>query len=285
MWIFWSALAGACLVPYYVENRKLMASHGFDFNLFMMNRLWISGLFAAVALSHADSSLEWFVIGTGVLYGFGGIPFQMSYRYVTEFVASVASEMIPVVAAVLGWLFLEERMTSSESIAFGLVIAGSFLVVMSTNNRRSAVIGYLLFVWATIFAGAYNAGTKLAKNLGDFNGLELLLLHRTGVFFAMVVLISTPMRKKMMTYFTLPKKDIIKFVRNEVFFLGFAASFAMAMVVQPKTTNNGLVSIVYFGVVQIGLFIRAWRLQEEHIKRKAIGAAIAFAGLMLLAFK
>jgi len=273
------------LVPFYISTRKLMWSHNLDYGLFMMNRFLFTLPFAVVFVAtYPATGIEWFVVATGCLYGFSGIPFQMSYKYTTEFVAAVASEMIPVFAAIIGWLALNERMTPGEIIAFVTVLTGSAFVVMSTSNgRKNALNGYGLFLLATMMAGAYNAGTKYAKNLADFSGFELLVLHRTGVFISMIALLATPLRKRMLRFFTLPGAEKLKFARNELVFLGFAASFALAMAMQPQARSNGLIGVIYFGVLQIGLFLRAVAISEKHLARKAVGAIIASAGLVYLA--
>ena len=81
MWILWSTLAGMFLVPFYISTRKLMWSHNLDYGLFMMNRFLFTLPFAVVFVAtYPATGIEWFVVATGCLYGFSGIPFQMSYK-------------------------------------------------------------------------------------------------------------------------------------------------------------------------------------------------------------
>ena len=105
------------------------------------------------------------------------------------------------------------------------------------------------------------------------------------MFITICVLFATPYRKRMLSYFALPLGEKAKFARNDMFFLGFAACFALAMAAQPKETSNGLIGVIYFGVLQIGLFVRASTVEHDHIRQKLVGAAIAFVGLLLLAMR
>ena len=286
MWILLAIAAGTILVPYYLNTARLMKKHDHRIGLFMMGALLFTLPFVVVMLPKADTAMEWLVIGAGCIYGISGIPFQISYRYVSPLIIAVSGEMVPVIAALLGWIVLRERMSFGEVVAFVAILAGSAFAAMSSGNKKTAAKGYFIILCACMFTATYQVLTKHGKNAAGFNGLELLMMHRTGVFLSNMMLLITPLRRDMLEFFKLSNADKLGIALNNLMFISFAVMFATAMATQPQARNNGLIGAVYFGIVQTGLFLHgALTGHESHITRKALGASIAFAGLIWLAMQ
>lgn len=284
MWILLSVVDGLFLAPYYIVTKRLLTKHG-EWGLLVATIGLVSSP-CLLSLMFVDNRYKAWTLFGGWVYGLAMTVFLSGYVYVSAFTASVMAQLIPAIAVFFSWRFLGESLNSQQIIAFFVILSGSLMVALNENNKRTAWRGVCALCVSSTMTALYNVVVKYAKNNG-VGGFELFVFSRAGVVLAVATLVLIPVvRKRVFKFDALPSEEKAKFGFNELCFISFVIIFMSAVAVQPKTTNVGLISLIYFFISQTGVFVHTLLSGEEkHMMRKLAGASIAFAGLMLLAMR
>jgi len=258
-----------------------MLTKGHDFRKFLM----AAGMTSLISLPflpmvHADPVSVGLSLGAGCLLGLTDIPFYMSFRHLSALTISIAGQTMPVFVLISGWLILGKEMSFNHMISFVLILSGSLLAALRKDGGKDSTKGVLLFFACISIASLFHVANSYVTNDRHISGLQVAILNRAGMLIACVLMLATRFRRGMLELFKTREQS--KFYRNNMFSVVFLGLVVLSVSLKPAELNPSIVNIVYYGTCQVCLF--AYSLaKKEPVGRKAIGAVMAFAGLIWLA--
>lgn len=207
-WFLYIAIAvsiGACrifinnyITDYYFKGRDANAQKNFywlPFIIFGIVCICISGIdfvnvpfytYAFFILAGASTAIA------GIFY-FKALELSDS----TDF--GIFSQLSPVFYLILGWIFLGQKITSTQLIAFIIIISAPILIVLTTKKRsRHLRIKAILYTLLDIAISATATSIFVKLDTGDVNfpteiGLTLL---GNGIGNAIIVFLNPKWRKR-----------------------------------------------------------------------------------------
>lgn len=160
---------------------------------------------------------------------------------------SAASRVIPVVGGAvpiftffLSYIFLGERLTLWQMVAFALLVLGGVIISSRFNNGKIAIIkGFSLAVLAGFLFAVYYTATKfLFLSMPFFEGF--IILQVGGFLGSLMLLISANNRKAIFsTSQTVKKKTAYLFIPNKII-----AALAAIMIFYAISIEESSVAII-----------------------------------------
>jgi len=205
---------------------------------------------------------------------------------------SEASRVIPIVGGAipiftfcLSYLFLSERLTTGQTVAFILFVFGGMLISSKSDNGKLIIIkGFYFAILAGFLFAVYYTLTKfLFLNILFFDGF--ILLQVGGFLGALTLLISSENRKIIFsTPKTIKKKTAYLFVPNKVL-----AALAAIMIFYAISIEESSVSVinslqasqyVFLLILAIVLSKKFPALYKEQTDKKIIAQKLLAIGLI-----
>ena len=160
---------------------------------------------------------------------------------------SAASRVIPVVGGAvpiftffLSYIFLGERLTLWQMVAFALLVLGGVIISSRFNNGKIAIIkGFSLAVLAGFLFAVYYTATKfLFLSMPFFEGF--IILQVGGFLGSLMLLVSANNRKAIFsTSQTVKKKTAYLFIPNKII-----AALAAIMIFYAISIEESSVAII-----------------------------------------
>jgi len=205
---------------------------------------------------------------------------------------SEASRVIPIVGGAipiftfcLSYLFLSERLTTGQTVAFILFVFGGMLISSKSDNGKLIIIkGFYFAILAGFLFAVYYTLTKfLFLNIPFFDGF--ILLQVGGFLGALTLLISSENRKIIFsTPKTIKKRTAYLFVPNKVL-----AALAAIMIFYAISIEESSVSVinslqasqyVFLLILAIVLSKKFPALYKEQTDKKIIAQKLLAIGLI-----
>ncbi|MCK4891954.1 MAG: DMT family transporter [Candidatus Pacebacteria bacterium] len=205
---------------------------------------------------------------------------------------SAASRVIPVVGGAvpiftffLSYIFLGERLTLWQTIAFILLVLGGVVMSSKLNNGKIEIIkGFFLAILAGLLFAIYYTSTKfLFLNLPFFEGFILL---QVGGFLGALALLAPANNRKIIfsTPKTIKKRTAYLFVPNKIL-----AAIAAVMIFYAISIKESSVSVinslqasqyVFLLILAIILSKKLPDLYNEQTDKKTIAQKLLAIGLI-----
>jgi len=224
--------------------------------------------------------------------------FTALYKGESSRVVPTVGGLIPLFTLGLSFLFLDERLSLKQLIAFCLLVSGGIILsilvtktkVLSNNHRFSFSKAFIPALGAALFFAVYFVMTKfIFFNLSLINGIIWIRLG--AVLGALILLFPLPLRR-----IILEKRKTIKMRSFELFFItrfsGAIAGFLLywAISLGSVTLVNALQGIQYLFILLLAYFLfkNIPALKEEfgkrHLIQKVIAVVFICLGLVILVF-
>lgn len=261
---------------------------------------WIGvlGVFAVVLLPFGyvrpTVSEFLFAAAAGVLFQLALLFFFSALRWLeTSRVVPVVGGGQPLIIFAFSALFLGERLTAMEFVAFVLLVAGSALISIDTHDATPAENikqrrGWLYAVLATIFFSASFTMTKAVFDMQPF--ISGFVWIRLGAFlFVLLFLLYTPWRRAILAREERPRgKYGALFLGGQLSGAGGAILINYAISLASVTIVTAMQGIQYAFLFLLAILLgrRFTQLRERltvsTVLRKIVAIIFISVGLVLL---
>jgi len=205
---------------------------------------------------------------------------------------SAASRVIPVVGGAvpiftffLSYIFLGERLTLWQMVAFALLVLGGVIISSRFNNGKIAIIkGFSFAVLAGFLFAVYYTATKfLFLSMPFFEGF--IILQVGGFLGSLMLLISASNRKAIFsTSQTVKKKTAYLFIPNKIIAALAAIMIFYAISIEESSVAiiNSLQASQYVFLLVLTIFLskKLPDLYNEQTDKKTIMQKLLAIGLI-----
>lgn len=227
------------------------------------------------------SGLVGFVLGDLVLF--------RAYIVVGARISMLIMALAPPIAALIGWVWLGEQMTTKQGVAMLLTFAGIALVILRReigdpeipNKKRKVKFSYPIAGLLLAFGGAVGQGGGLVLSkygMADYDVLSAVQIRvLTGVIGFTLIFAITNRWKYLIT--ALQHRKALGRVSLGAFFGPFLGVSFSLWAIKFTTTGvaSAIMSIVPVLIIPFSVFI----MKEKFNPKELIGAVIAMAGVFL----
>jgi probable blue pigment (indigoidine) exporter len=288
MWIVFSIIGGL-IYPVFVQGCSKLSKYGHESIRFLTSAALIGIVVAPMIVFkawHGNAKTAILLSFVGLGYGFGGLFGFRAYRTLNALTISIVNQIMPVLVLVFSWLLLGSKMSALQLLAFAIVMTGTLIAVIEPQKKsRAQSMNGMLFAFGGIIISSlswvlFNHVTTITK----VSPFHVFIFIRIGLLINGLLLFAIPaFREEIFGLFKLGRKQFSYYL-NESVGTVYGLMTVFAMVYLPDGTNPSLISLIVAAITQICLFAYfLLRKKEHYIKQKAIGAIIAFSGLLLLA--
>lgn len=235
----------------------------------------------------------WLLLSGIVGFAFGDYFLFIAITTIGARISMLIMAFSPAIAAIVGWIFINDKLTVQQIIGITITLAGIILVVLQKKNgalktgensseevkkHRRILLKGVLFA----FLGAVGQGAQLViskKGMGEYNAFAATQIRIIAGIIGFAVIISLTKEWKNVFSATRNKKamsltTIAAFIGS---FLGI--SFSLLAI---KNTNTGVASTL-MAIQPVLIIAPAAILFKEKIKIiEIIGAVIAVCGITIL---
>lgn len=252
--------------------------------LFALVFLSIFSFFYRGQLLPLDASSHawiWLSISGLVGFVFGDYFLFHSYRLISSRIAMLIMTFVPPVTALLGWVFLNEKMTPIHLLGMTLTVGGIAITIFNKSVSNKISLKYplkgLLFAFFGVLGQA--GGLILSKyGMGDYSPFASTQIRIIAGFagFALIILLTG---KTSMVLSALKNKTALAGITSGSFFGPFlGVSFSLVAI---QHTSTGIASTL-MAIVPILILPPAALLLKQTISRTDyIGAIISVSGVIL----
>lgn len=262
--------------------------------IFALSRLPFAILFFMVAGVHIPSTTSVIMMFLGGV--FWTLPVILYFKALEKEEPSRVSllmQFVPVFTLILASIFLGESLTSTQAIAFVILILGGALASVKKMNGKwhwsSAFILIMLatFLWATSDILFKKFEVEFESFMAGF------AIYFLGSFiFSLVSLAHPKGRKNVMKYFTkLPAKAWWMIKASLLAGIGGSVAFAYALTLGKASLTSVLIGTQPLFVLVIGLILACFikgvekeTLSKNALLLKSASFALILTGLVLLSF-
>ena len=125
-----------------LQRKKPEAIHGTWVICHSLILIGILAVFGVQVLAFDSFDQVLFMLLSGFITSIGAIPWFRALKGDDTFGVTVFGQTSPIIALILGFLFLNEQINSTQLIAFGLVFAAIFIVIFSAKKTKRSKINY-----------------------------------------------------------------------------------------------------------------------------------------------
>jgi drug/metabolite transporter (DMT)-like permease len=252
--------------------------------LFALVFLSIFSFFYRGQLLPLDASSHawlWLSISGLVGFVFGDYFLFHSYRLISSRIAMLIMTFVPPVTALLGWIFLNEKMTPIHLLGMTLTVGGIAITIFNKSVSNKISLKYplkgLLFAFFGVLGQA--GGLILSKyGMGDYSPFASTQIRIIAGFagFALIILLTG---KTSMVLSAVKNKTALAGITSGSFFGPFlGVSFSLVAI---QHTSTGIASTL-MAIVPILILPPAALLLKQTISRTDyIGAIISVSGVIL----
>ncbi len=222
---------------------------------------------------------QWFWLGISGVIGFflGDLVLFKSYMVIGSRTAALIMSFSPMLTAIIGWFFLNEKLTVLEIVAILVSIAG---IITAISNRKMKLNipmkGLLLALGGAL---GQSVGIILSKKgIGDYDPLAATQIRALFGFVSFVIMISFMQRWPRILLALKDKPGMKAVTVGSIFgpFIGVAlALFAI------QHTNTGIASTLMALVPIFIIWPSAVMFGEKIKTQQIIGAIISIIGVSL----
>lgn len=252
--------------------------------LFALVFLSIFSFFYRGQLLPLDASSHawlWLSISGLVGFVFGDYFLFHSYRLISSRIAMLIMTFVPPVTALLGWIFLNEKMTPIHLLGMTLTVGGIAITIFNKSVSNKISLKYplkgLLFAFFGVLGQA--GGLILSKyGMGDYSPFASTQIRIIAGFagFALIILLTG---NTSMVLSAVKNKTALAGITSGSFFGPFlGVSFSLVAI---QHTSTGIASTL-MAIVPILILPPAALLLKQTISRTDyIGAIISVSGVIL----
>lgn len=292
-WILLSLLAplffsGSNFVDKYILGKYTKSIYDFIFFSSITNWIFFFGILIFIGIPEfSPYSLVPIATGMTLLYSYGF--YGKALEKGDTSALTIFFNLIPVFTVILGYIFLGQTLSSSQLLAFVIILSGA-LIISFDKNKKSFIKGFWLiliaiFMWSVMTIYIDYGLTKMS--FWDF-----FLLDNLGSGIAGLTLFIIPsIRQRVIAGIqSASKQKFIWFTWNNILDFFGQMSIKKALFIAPAA---GLVSVIsqvqsfYAIVIGILLTLLIPKTIKEDISKitltkKILGAMIMFLGVYIL---
>ena len=242
--------------------------------------LGIATLFTKGLFIPSDATAyQWFWLGLSGFIGFylGDMVLFKSYLIIGSRTAALIMSFAPMLTAIIGWFFLDEKLNGLEITAILVSISGIAIAISNRKMRLNIPLKGLLLA----FGGALGQATGIIlskKGIGDYDPLAATQIRALFGIVGFALMITALKRWPKIAEAVKDKQGITAVTIGSVFgpFIGVALSlFAI------QHTNTGIASTL-MALVPIFIIWPSAIMFGEKVKiQQIIGAIISIIGVSL----
>lgn len=283
-----TAISWTLVGLFFSEASKRIGSLSVNFYklIFGFTMLSITAYFTRGIALPVDATLKnwtWLAM-SGIVGFFLGDYFMLkAYIEVGVRVSMLMMASSPPMAALLGFLFLSERLSPSALLGMLITISGIVLVILSKDKDKGRVrIRYSVKGLTYAFIGAFGsaAGMVFSKiGLGDYNTMAATQIRIIAGFLCFVIFVTVRNEWKNLRSAIMDRKALKFTFLGSIFgpFIGVNLSL-----VALKYTSTGIVSTIT-SMTPVTIIPFSIALFKEKVKpREILGALISVSGVAIL---
>ncbi len=253
-------------------------------SLVTLRQIFAALFFAPFALRHGGHKLptltgrEWvFIVLAGVLFGTHLLTFFYSLEYTSVLASLVLTNTTPIYAALLGYVFLQERINRSVALGIALAIVGIVIVGLGGESgepptRSAPLLGNTFAITASLMAAVYFTLGRFIRGKLDWLTYSWLVFTFAALFFV----IAKPFLGTQILGYSLEAYLWALLVLLMAQVLGhMSINFALGAL------SATLVSLVLMIIPALASLIAWFVLGENPGTLAIVGAAVILAGLVL----
>ena len=245
----------------------------------------------------ADYAIIGLLLLSGCLSSIAGIPYYKALEIEDSTNLSIFIQLAPVFYLILGWFFLGEYFSPIQLIAFLIILAAPFLIIINTRKRSrktklKAVVYALIYVIVAVIANLIfvkaNNGTMLFANEMSFYFLS------KGVTNLIIVHSRPKWRKKFITVLKESKCKVLRPMLvnatissiKDFAYRGALIAAPTVALASAATDSAVPIAVFFLGIV----FTLIWpKFGREKLDRKSIivhlvATILVVTGIILLQF-
>ena len=289
MWIAYALVSGCFLATFFWSSATLSERFGFGYGKFLMAAVPVSLVMMLVLAPFlrfdAELKMVLLAILPGIAFGLSSVPFFYSFKFLNALTISIFVQLVPVAVLIESWLFLGEGMSMQQLVAFIIILLGALVAAVESerHRRRDSFLGLALMVIGINLGALTYMLSKYFVRAG-LEGIEVYFMNRMGMLISVVMLLCIGSeRRRMLSLFATGRRQLLYYGAFSASAIGVLL-ITLAIAAQPVGMNTSLANLVRQGTCQIVLFVVFFFTRRDvNILRKAVGASIVFAGLVLLA--
>jgi drug/metabolite transporter (DMT)-like permease len=262
-------LGGVCLSFLGIADRSMDAATGPQIALYRAVGQSVFFAFVFILLkkgSVADEfrSLTWRGWFAALLMAVAGFLLIMSFQYTLVANAIFFVSLTPLVAALLAWVFLKERINRRTSIAMLIALIG-VLIIFGTNMNGEGMLGMVL---AAMMAFCYAGTIVTIRTLPNANIILIALLNGVLTILLMLMLIND---------FAISTKDLLICLALGVVQTGFGTILVLGGARHVPAAQVSILALleVVLSPIWVWIFVR-----EVPSATTLIGGAVVLAGVI-----
>jgi drug/metabolite transporter (DMT)-like permease len=238
----------------------------------------------------ANSETWFWLILSGIIgFTFGDYFLFKALTTIGARISMLIMAFSPAIAAITGWIFINDKLTLIQIIGIIVTLFGIVLVVLQKKNGNKSLNAeqkqnrkFLLKGILFAFLGAVGQGTQLViskKGMGTYNAFAATQIRIIAGIIGFAIIITLTKEWKNTILAVKNKKALI--LTSVAAFIGsfLGISFSLLAI---KNTNTGVASTL-MAIQPVLIIVPAAILFKEKIKFiEVVGAIIAVGGIILL---
>jgi drug/metabolite transporter (DMT)-like permease len=230
---------------------------------------------------------QWFWLSLSGFIGFflGDLCLFHSYSIIGSRMASLVMTLAPPITAVVGFLFLSERLTLLQTMGITVTVFGIIVAMLGKDKENKLNFNVPIKGFLFAFGGAAGQALGLIaskKGIGDYDAISATQIRAIagGICFMLLI---TFMRKWDYIFNSLKNKSGVKFVLSGSV-VGPVIGVALSLYAIQHTEAG--VAATLMALVPIFIIIPSAIMFKQRItKYHVMGALISVGGCILLFFK
>ncbi|HMD89534.1 MAG TPA: DMT family transporter [Anaerolineaceae bacterium] len=233
---------------------------------------------------------RWFWLGISGIVGLiiGDACLLQAYVLIGARIATLIMAVVPVISALLAWIFLDERLSIIEISGICLAVAGISIVILERSNPDNQPVNQRRYVLGILcaFGGALGqAGGLILAKKGLYNNFPAL----SGVVIRMLVAMSALWIGTFFLKQAGPTLQVVLEKRTALKYIIFGSVVGPFIgvwmsLVAIQNTYVGLASTLMALTPIVMLPIVRWVFKEQVSQRAVIGTLVSIIGVAIIYF-
>ena len=267
--------------------------YGYAFIVFTILLIAITGF--DLNPNFSDSFILFFV--SGLLGSLSGIPYYRALELDDSTNIGIFTQLAPVLYLILGWLFLGEKFTPLQLLAFAVILMAPLLIILTTRKRsRKIKIKAVFFAFLYVLIAVVGNLIFVKENISDLNFLtEIAFVFLGKGIGNLIIMYSRP--KWRQRFYTVTKNSHKKVFRpliaNSIIGITKDITYRLALTLAPAVAIASAASdsaepivIFFMGIILTLIWPKFGRekLDKKSIIVHLIATILVVIGIVVLQF-
>jgi drug/metabolite transporter (DMT)-like permease len=227
-----------------------------------------------------DASVHnWLWLALSGVVGFyvGDLCLFESYAHIGSRMAALIMSLSPMLTAIIGWFFLDEKLDTQSILAIVVCVAG--IVIAISNRRMKLTISFKGFLLALGGAAGQSIGLILSKKgMGDYDPVAATQIRAIFGFLSFAVMMTFLGRWTRIKSAIVAGNGMMSVTAGTVFGPFVGVSLALFAI---QHTNTGIASTLMALVPVLIIWPSAVMFKEKIKIQHIIGAVVSVIGVSL----